>query len=60
MRSLSCRTIPILLLLVAGACSRSPTYGRPMPRDTVPATSEPEDPDPEVKDPREPPSTSPS
>ena len=33
--------IPILLALSAG-CSRHATYGRPMPRDTMPSTKEPD------------------
>jgi hypothetical protein len=32
--------VPLLLALSA-ACSRHATYGRPMPRDTVPTTKEP-------------------
>lgn len=33
--------VPLLLALSMG-CSRHATYGRPMPRDTVPTTEEPE------------------
>jgi hypothetical protein len=35
------RVIPVLLLVTAGACSRHATYGRPAPRDTLPADKEP-------------------
>jgi hypothetical protein len=30
-----------LLVVVTAGCSRHATYGRPMPRDTVPTTNEP-------------------
>jgi hypothetical protein len=33
--------VPVLLALSAG-CSRHATYGRPMPRDTLPSSKEPE------------------
>jgi hypothetical protein len=55
MRGFSYQVIPILLLVVVGACSHNPTYGRPMPRDTVPTTKEPVTPEPEAKHPRQPP-----
>jgi hypothetical protein len=34
------RLAPLVLILLA-ACSRHATYGRPLPRDTVPTTNEP-------------------
>jgi hypothetical protein len=33
-----------ILALAGGACSRHPTHGRPMPRDTVPTTKAPPEP----------------
>ena len=39
-RALTC-LLPLLLVLAAG-CSRHATYGRPMPRDTLPTTKEPD------------------
>lgn len=45
------RNATLLLLLVAllaGACSRHPTYGRPTPRDTVPNTKVPGSPEPKM------------
>jgi hypothetical protein len=42
MRPALVRLTPLLILLLAGACSRHPTYGRPVPRDTLPATKAPE------------------
>jgi hypothetical protein len=41
MRPALVRLIPLLILLT-GACSRHPTYGRPVPRDTLPTTKVPE------------------
>jgi hypothetical protein len=36
-----CGTALLLLALAVSACSRGPTYGRPMPRDTTPADDPP-------------------
>jgi len=47
--------VPLLILAIGGACSRHPTYGRPMPRDTVPTTKEPNNPKPDRKAPTQPP-----
>ena len=55
MRGFSYQIIPVLLLVVAGACSHNPTYGRPMPRDTVTTAKEPVNPEPDAKNPRQPP-----
>jgi hypothetical protein len=38
----SARVIAILLLVLASACGRHATYGRPAPRDTLPTTNPPE------------------
>jgi hypothetical protein len=40
MRRALVRLIPLVALALAGACSHHPTFGRPMPRDTVPTTKE--------------------
>jgi hypothetical protein len=39
----ACLTL-LLLTGLSAACSHRPTYGRPMPRDTVPTTKEPPNP----------------
>jgi hypothetical protein len=48
------RLTPLLILLLSGACSRHPSYGRPTPRDTVPTTTEPAPYDPKAPQPRYP------
>jgi hypothetical protein len=55
MRPALVRLIPLVALVLAGACSHHPTFGRPMPQDTVPTTKERPEPKEKPKDPRRPP-----
>jgi hypothetical protein len=55
MRPALVRLIPLVALVLAGACSHHPTFGRPMPQDTIPTTKERPEPKEKAKDPRRPP-----
>lgn len=44
MRGFLSQLTPMLLLILAGACSHHPVYGRPTPRTKEPATREPQTP----------------